>query len=59
MSSSVDSADNVVDIESSETRIAFGGASQLSNDPSYDWVDPVVLKIPNNLRDLDVRRPVA
>jgi len=51
MSSSVDSTDNVVDIESSETRTASGGASQLSNGPSYDWVDLVVLKIPTKLRD--------
>jgi len=51
MSSSVDSADNVLDIDSSETRTAYSGASQLSDSPSYDWVDLVVLKIPTKLRD--------
>jgi len=53
MSSSVDSSDNVVDIESFVTRTASGGASQLSDGLSYDWVDPTVLKIPTRLRDSD------
>jgi len=38
ISSSVDSSLNVVDVESFATRIAFGGASQSSDDPSYDWL---------------------
>jgi len=59
MSSSVDSSDNVANIESSVTRTASGSAiegsesSQSSDDPSYDWVDPLVLKIPTRLRDSD------
>jgi len=53
MSSSVDSSGNVVDNESSSTHTASGSASRLSDDPSYDWVDPVVLKIPTRLTDSD------
>jgi len=53
------SSDNVVNIESYVTRIASGsaiegsGPGQSLDDPSYDWVDPLVLKIPTRLRDSD------
>jgi len=56
MSSFVDSSYNVVNIESYVTRNASGivrensGLSQSSDGPSYDWVDPSVLKIPTRLR---------
>jgi len=59
MSSFVDSSHNVVNIESSVTRAAScnvreGSASSYSSGgPSYDWVDPSVLKIPTKLRDFD------
>jgi len=35
------------------TRTASGSASQSSDGPSYDWVDPSVLKIPNRVRTSD------
>jgi len=59
MSSSVDSSNNVVNIESSMTRTASGSAregselSRSSDGPSYDWVDPLMLRIPIRLRDSD------
>ena len=43
-------------VDSSLTRTATGSASQSSDDPSYDCVDPAVLKIPTRIRtseDLD------
>jgi len=54
MSSFVDSSNNVVNIESSKvTRTASGNAGETGNSdhsvskgPSYEWLDPRVLKIP-------------
>jgi len=40
-------------VDSSLTRTASGSASQSSDDPSYDWVDPSVLKIPTKIRIVD------
>jgi len=53
MSASVDSSSSVVKSESSVNRTASGSASQSSNGPSYDWVDPSVLKIPTRIRSAD------
>jgi len=53
MPSSIESSNN---IDSSLTRTASGSASQSSDDPSYDWVDPSVLRIPSKIKfsdDLD------
>ena len=50
MSSSVESS-NVVG--SSLTCTASGSASQSSDDPSYDWVDPSVLRIPSKIKSSD------
>ena len=50
MPSSVESS-NVVD--SSMTRTASSGASQSSDGPSYDWVDPSVLQIPSKMKSSD------
>jgi len=52
MSSSMDSSDKVVNIESFVTRTASDSAIKGSgsghplDDSSYDWVDPSVLKFP-------------
>jgi len=53
MSSSVNSSNNVANIESFVTHTASGRASQSSDDPSYDWVDPSVLKIPTRSKNDD------
>jgi len=53
MSSSVDSSRSVANIESFVTHTTSGSASQSSDDPSYDWVDPLVLKIPTRIRNAD------
>jgi len=50
MPSSVESSHSV---DSSLTRTASGSASQSSDGPSYDWVDPSVLKIPTKIRIVD------
>jgi len=51
----MDSSDNVVNIESYVTLTTSGSAIEGSgfDDPSYNWVDPSVLKIPTRLRDSD------
>ena len=54
MSASVDSLNSVANTESSVTRSASSNASQSSNGPSYDWVDPSVLKIPTRIRSVDI-----
>jgi len=53
MPSFVASSGNVVDDESSSTRTTSGSASLLRTTPSYDRVDPTVLKIPTRLKDSD------
>jgi len=50
MPSSIESSNNV---DSSLTRTASGSASQSSDGPSYDWVDPFVLQIPTKIRTSD------
>ena len=50
MSSSVGSSHSV---DSSLTRTASGSASQSSDDPTYDWVDPSVLNILTKIRTSD------
>ena len=50
MPSSIESS-NVVD--SSMARTASSGASQSSDGPSYDWVDPSVLQIPSKIKSSD------
>jgi len=40
-------------VDSSLTRTASGNASQSSDDPSYDWVDPSILQIPTRIRTAD------
>ena len=50
MPSSIESS-NAVD--SSLTRTTSSSARQLSVDPSYDWVDPSVLRIPSKIRSSD------
>jgi len=50
MPSSVESSCSV---DSSVTRTASGSASQSSDNPSYDWVDPSVLRIPTKIKTAD------
>jgi len=40
-------------VDSSLTRTTFGSASHSSDNPSYDWVDPSVVKIPTRIRTYD------
>jgi len=41
------------DMDSSLTRTASGNASQSSDGPNYDWVDPSVLRIPSKIKSSD------
>jgi len=53
MPSSIESSNNM---DSSLTRTVSGSASQSSDGPNYDWVDPSVLRIPSKIKssnDLD------
>ncbi|KAK7364538.1 hypothetical protein VNO80_13275 [Phaseolus coccineus] len=50
MSSSVESSGSV---DSSVTRTASGGASESSDGPSYDWVDPSVLNVSTKIKTSD------
>ena len=50
MPSSVESSCSV---DSSLTRTASGGASEFSEGPSYDWVDPSVLNISTKIKTVE------
>jgi len=50
MPSSIESSNSV---DSSLTHTASGGASESSEGPSYDWVDPSVLNISTKIKTVD------
>jgi len=52
-SSSSNSSDSIIHVESFVTRSMSNGEREGgdSDGPSYDWVDPSVLKIPTKFRD--------
>jgi len=53
MPSCVESSHNVGNVESFVTHTPSGSARQSSDDLSYDWVNPSVLKIPTRIRTSD------